>query len=80
MLLPDDKTKYGIIIEIKTLEKDAAQKRIDNKLDEALNQIEQNEYYKELIDHKIEKRIELALVFAGKNVFLKSETKTNLTD
>jgi len=39
-------------------------------LEEALAQIQKNEYYKELITHNIPKRIEIAVVFVGKKVFL----------
>ena len=73
LLLPFEKINYGIIIEVKTLENSAKKETIENKLQEALNQVEENEYYKELIDSKIENRIELALVFAGKKVFAKSQ-------
>ncbi|MFK7907400.1 MAG: AAA family ATPase [Chitinophagales bacterium] len=71
LLLPKVKNQYGIVIEIKAMDKEATQAQIDAKLDEALGQIEKNEYYKELIAHNIHKRIEIAMVFAGKKIYLK---------
>lgn len=68
LMLPKVKTEYGIVMEIKTMDKDATQEQIDAKLEEALGQIERNEYYKELIVHNIPKRIEIAMVFTGKKV------------
>jgi len=70
LMIPKDKTKYGIVIEIKAMSKEATQQEIDAKLEEALKQIQKNEYYQELITHNIPKRIEIAVVFAGKKVFL----------
>ncbi len=70
LMLPKNKTKYGIVIEIKSMAKEATQKEIEDKLEEALGQIQKNEYYQELIAHNIPKRIEIAVVFVGKKVFL----------
>jgi len=72
MLIPHDKSRFGIVIEIKQIErKDNEEdsnfsKRINRKLKEATNQIENNKYYKELIDNKIDNIIKLPIVFAGK--------------
>ncbi len=72
MLIPHDKNKFGVIIEIKQLtrnEKDSNEiiaEKINNKIKEALNQIEQNKYYKELLEHNISKIIKLPIVFVGK--------------
>ena len=72
MLIPHDKTKYGVVIEIKQIakdekdEKNSFNKKIDEKIREAQNQIEKNKYYKELIDNKVSKIIKLPIVFAGK--------------
>lgn len=68
LMLPKNKTKYGIVLEIKAVDKDTSQKAMESKLQEALEQIQKNEYYKELIAHNILKRIEVAVVFAGKKV------------
>ncbi len=70
LMLPKTKTKYGIVIEIKAMDKDATKTQIDAKLKEALGQIQKNEYYQELIAHDVPKRIEIAMVFAGKKVYM----------
>ncbi|OQX77624.1 MAG: hypothetical protein B6D64_08040, partial [Bacteroidetes bacterium 4484_276] len=75
LLRPHDNTKYGIVIEIKTI--NAGDVDIDNRaalvnkaISEAKNQIEKNKYYKELIDNKIEKVIKLPIVFIGKEPYI----------
>lgn len=70
LLLPRKNYEYGIIIEIKQLDKDASKKRIDVEIADALKQIQKNKYHKELIAHKINNRIEMAMVFVGKMVYL----------
>ena len=69
----------GVVIEIKQIEK---QKKVESKQDfserinktikKALNQINQNNYYKELIDNKIQKDkiIKIPIIFAGKEPFI----------
>ena len=78
MLIPHDKSKNGVVIEIKQIEKrqenengQQFKERINNTLQEALNQIDRNKYYKELIDNKIpeDRIIKLPIVFAGKEPF-----------
>ncbi len=81
MLIPYDKSQNGIIIEIKKIEKrqnnekniSKFKERINKKLDEALRQIEINEYYTELLDSKIklDNIIKLGIVFAGKIPYVK---------
>jgi len=81
MLIPQDKTKYGIVIEIKQMNKIDSEKeedrknRINAKIIEAANQIENNKYYKELLEHKIANIIKLPIVFVGKepHVLIKNE-------
>ncbi len=87
MLIPHDKNRYGIVIEIKQTDKQADNEtdkefatRINKKIDAAKRQIIKNKYYKELLEHKItqDKIIKLAIVFASKDVFitkLKNNTK-----
>jgi len=76
MLIPHDKSKYGIVIEIKQITKDTNEndaifnERINKKINEALRQIDNNKYYKELIDNKITNIIKLPIVFAGKEPFI----------
>jgi hypothetical protein len=76
MLIPHDKTKHGIVIEIKQITRESKEsseafsERIEKKIKEALNQIDKNKYYKELIDNKITKIIKLPIVFAGKEPYM----------
>ena len=79
MLIPHDKTKNGVVIEIKQIEKQKDNesdfdfaKRINTYLQAAQNQIERNKYYKELIDNKIDKNniVTLPIVFAGKEPYI----------
>lgn len=79
MLIPHDKTKNGIVIEIKQIKKQKVNEdhnkfivRINNKIEEALAQIDKNEYYTELIVNKIkpENIIKLAIIFAGKKPYV----------
>ena len=73
MLPRNDKSKYGVVIEVKAMEKDSTQNQIDTQLGDALKQINKNQYYKELIEHQIEKRIEIAMVFVGKEIYIKTK-------
>ena len=79
LLIPHDKNKNGIVIEIKQTEKqkineddDKFKSRINKKIDEALKQIEVNQYHAELITSKIksENIIKLPIVFAGKEPYI----------
>jgi len=76
MLIPHDKTKYGIVMEIKRLEKKNSEKekdfnlRINAKILEAQKQIDNNKYYLELIENKVNKIIKLPIVFAGKESYI----------
>ncbi len=76
LLIPHDKTKYGIVIEIKQIDRDEKDdiqdfnKKIDNKIKEAKKQIDKNKYYMELIDNKITNIIKLPIVFAGKEPYI----------
>ena len=79
ILIPHDKTKNGVVIEIKQIEKQQEKEnetdfnnRINDQIKIAINQIERNKYYKELIDNKIEidKIIKVPIVFAGKEPYI----------
>jgi len=70
LLLPRKKQAYGIIMEIKQLKKNASVGRIKVEISDALKQITKNKYYKELLAHKVQNRIEMAIVFVGKEVYL----------
>jgi len=76
LLIPHNKNKYGIVIEIKQISRNKREtknnfwERINTKITEALSQIEDNKYYKELIDCKISNIIKLPIVFAGKEPYI----------
>ena len=79
MLIPHNKSKSGVVIEIKQIEKQQKNekgteffKRINKHIQTATNQIERNKYYKELIDNKIsvDKVIKIPIVFAGKEPYI----------
>ena len=79
MLIPQNKSKNGVVIEIKQIEKqqekeknDDFNKRINEQTKITTNQIDRNKYYKELIDNKINKNniIKIPIVFAGKEPYI----------
>ena len=79
MLIPHDKSKYGVVIEIKQTEKqkeneddEKFSKRINLNIKNALAQINKNKYYKELINNKIEYKriIKVSIIFAGKEPYI----------
>ena len=79
MLVPHDKSKNGVVIEIKSIEKQRDnenkanfQKRIHEAIQLASAQIDKNHYYKELLAHKvkIQNIIKIPIVFAGKEPFI----------
>ena len=76
MLIPHDKTKYGIVIEIKQITREKGEKdeifnkRINSKIKEAQAQIDNNKYFKELDANKVVNIIKLPIVFAGKEPFI----------
>ena len=85
MLIPHDKSKYGVVIEIKQIEKQQEKElnndfltRINENIKNALAQIDRNKYYKTLIDNKIkiDKIIKIPIVFAGKEPYI-IPVKTN---
>jgi len=76
MLIPNNKKKYGIVIEIKQLPKKKKENkiylknRINKKIDEAIKQIEENNYCNELISNKITNIIKIPIIFVGKEPFI----------
>lgn len=76
MIMPHDKSRYGVVMEIKQIERDKNEKdktfkgRINRNLKEATEQIEKKKYYKELVAHKITKIIKLPIVFAEKEPYV----------
>ena len=79
MLLPKNKTLHpnGVVMEIKQIEnrenesQNELAKRVNNKLKEAMNQIESKKYYKELLAHNVPKIIKLPIVFVGKEPYVR---------
>lgn len=78
LLLPKNKSKNGVVMEIKQIEAKKKREstkrfneRIDKNLKNAMAQIEDNQYYRELIDHGVVDIVKLAVVFAGKEAFFK---------
>lgn len=76
LLIPKDKTQNGVVIEIKQIEKKKREsqkkfkERIQKELESALKQIEENEYYKELLEHDVTNIIKVPIVFVGKTAYI----------
>ena len=75
LLIPFDKTKFGIVIEFKQIKKRHNEEdkdfreRIDTSIEKARDQINENQYYKVCLQIKLKKNIiKLAIVFAGNNL------------
>ena len=77
-------SQNGIIIEIKHIKnrqknenKEDFIERINNKIDEALEQIERKKYYQELLDHNIQldKIKRIPIVFVGKEPYITNLSK-----
>jgi len=71
LLLPKDETRHGIIMELKQIQKDASEKQINTALEKALFQIQDNQYHRELEAQAIPKHLEIAIVFVGKEAYLR---------
>ena len=71
MIIPKDKSQKGIIMELKKINKKRKETK-DIALEKALNQIEEKGYEKELLDRGIENILKLAIVFDGKEVWVKT--------
>ncbi len=79
ILIPRNTKNSGIIIEIKHIENQQETEkqkdfinRVNNKIDEALEQIERKKYYKTLLAHRIEleKIKRVPIIFAGKEPYI----------
>ncbi|PID82029.1 MAG: hypothetical protein CSB16_03405, partial [Clostridiales bacterium] len=84
ILIPYDKNKNGVVIEIKSIKKrgkseskEKFTKRVNNEIKNALSQIDRNAYYAELIENNIkpDNIIKMAIVFAGKEPYINPITK-----
>lgn len=64
-LILKDVTKKGVIIEFKSVMK-KSKKSIEEHLEDALSQIENNKYEAELLDRGVKDIIKLAIVFKSK--------------
>ncbi|MCB1156782.1 MAG: AAA family ATPase [Leptospiraceae bacterium] len=78
LLIPQDKKKNGVVMELKSIPKKKSREtkknfseRVDKEINEALQQIEEKKYYSELIEHRTAGIIKVSAVFAGKEVFVK---------
>ena len=80
LMIPHDTKKNGVVIEIKQTQNQQANEtdsqlaeRINTEIADALNQIERNQYYKELIDNNIKPGniIQVPIVFAGKTPYIR---------
>ena len=86
MLIPHDKSKNGVVMEIKRIRKQQPDEpdedfinRINKRLEQAREQIDKNKYYKELIDYGIlpENIVKVPVVFVGKEPYV---TEAKLKD
>ena len=69
MLIPHDKSRYGIVIEIKTIE---TVDKVNESITDALAQIETKKYYTELIANNIPESqiLKIPIVFVGKTPYV----------
>ncbi len=84
MMIPHDKQKKGVVIEIKQVPKQKKTEneedfieRINTALAQAKNQIEKNKYYMELIENRIDPQniVKVPIVFAGKIPYINTLTE-----
>ena len=84
LLIPKERDKKGVVIEIKNIEKrreketeEEFQTRVEKALQSALEQIEEKGYYRELYDYGLtdERILKLPIVFAGKQPFIGKNKK-----
>ena len=70
MLIPKDKTKMGVIIEFKKVNKKRGES-LETACEKALKQIEEKEYKQELLDMGIDRVMKLGISFEGKKFLIK---------
>ena len=79
MLIPHDKSKNGVVMEIKRAKKQQPNEsdedfvnRINKHLEQARQQIDKNRYYKELVDYGIPQKniVKVPVVFVGKEPYV----------
>jgi hypothetical protein len=74
MIIPHDLTQTGYVIEFKTVDKEDNE-TVDTAVAAALAQIKEKKYDTELIERGIENIKKLAVVFSGKEVYVKEREK-----
>lgn len=70
MIIPHDPKLTGYVIEFKTVDKEEGE-TVETAVEAALNQIEEKKYETELIESGIDNIKKLAVVFSGKDVYVK---------
>jgi len=68
--------RYGVVMEFKSIFRGASDRMVEEELKMALKQIEERGYGVDLKAHGVEKVINLAVVFRGKEVFTKWKVET----
>ena len=68
MIMPKDKKQRGVIIEIKSIRTELD---YEEALEEALDQIKDKKYDQELRVHGVTDIVKLAVVFCGKELWIK---------
>ncbi|GAB6099391.1 AAA family ATPase [Halanaerocella petrolearia] len=72
MLIPEDITKLGIVIEFKKVNQ-YTNETLEEAVESALNQIEEKEYQQELVGQGIDDVLELGIAFSGKDVMVRNK-------
>jgi len=70
MVIPKNPAQTGYVIEFKTIDKDDNE-TVESAVESALQQIENKQYQNELVDRGIRNIKKLAVVFSGKDVWVK---------
>ena len=70
VIIPRDPIQTGYVIEFKSVDKDENE-TVDSAIKAALAQIEKKKYDTELVERGIKQIKKLAIVFSGKEVFVK---------
>jgi pyruvoyl-dependent arginine decarboxylase (PvlArgDC) len=77
MIIPKDLNQVGYVMEFKTVDKEDNE-TVDTAVESALAQIEEKKYETELIEKGIKKIKKLAVVFSGKDVYVKEKGKGSM--
>ena len=72
MIIPHDLTRTGYVMEFKAVDKEDNE-TVETAVESALAQIEEKKYETELIEKGIKKIKKLAVVFSGKDVYVKEK-------